>query len=328
MRLVVTAFCLFALSALGADRTLIIRNAKSIQSQQELATLLRATLEIVSAKVDPDRHTLTISGSESQIIAAEWLLAEIDRPAATPGDKPHASSVYRTDGMDGNEIRVLFTQGGRSVQELSETAVVIRSIVEIPRLFIYNQVGGIVVRGTPEQLEAAEWVWRALETDKPVAGTEEFHTKLPGGQPVLRAYRMPMEWSGQELNEASTMIRSLLELRRLFVYNRTRTIIARGEQASITAMNWLAVETMRPASPNLAESEPFRMEDPRQEGLVRVFRLPAAKFDEAGLQRVALDVRKQTQIRRAFTFNAPRMIALRGTEIQIEQARKIIAAAN
>lgn len=327
MRLIVTAFCLLASSAVAADRTLNIRNASSMQSQQELATILRATLDIATAKVDTDRHTLTISGTESQLIAAEWLLSEIDRPTSTPGDKPRTSGAYRTDGTAGDEIRVFYTQGGRPAQDLQEAAVVIRSSVEIRRLFTYSQVGGIVVRGTPEQLEAAEWVWRALDTDKPFAGTEEFRTKLPGGEQVLRAYRMPMEWSGQELNEASTMMRSLLELRRLFVYNRTRTIITRADEATTTAMNWLAVETMRPASPDLTESEPFRMEDPRQEGLVRVFRLPSAKFDEAGLQRVAMDVRKQTQIRRAFTFNKPRLIALRGTEAQIEQARKMIAAA-
>ncbi len=326
MRLAMTAFCLSAVSAVAADRTLIIRNANSIQSQQEVATLLRATLEIGSAKVDTDHHTLTISGTEGQIIAAEWLLAEIDRPTATPGDKPRASSVFHSDTTVGDDIRVFYVPGDTSVQHLNEAAVVIRSTVEIRLLFTYSQVGGIVVRGTPEQLKAAEWIWTALATDKPVAGTEEFRANLQGGQPVLRAYRMPMEWSGQQLSEASTMMRSLLELRRLFVYNRTRTIITRGDEAIITAMNWLVVETMRPASPHLTESEPFRMEDPRQEGLVRVFRLPAAKYDEAGLQRVALDVRKQTLIRRAFTFNASRMIALRGTETQIEQARQIIAA--
>ena len=327
MRLAVTAFCLFAFSAVGADRTLNLRNASSIQSQQELATLMRATLEITSAKVDTDRRTLTISGTDSQISAAEWLLAEIDRPAATPINKPRASSVYHTDGMAGDDIRIFFTQGGRSAQELSEAAVVIRSAVEIRHLFTYTQVGGIVVRGTPEQLDAAEWVWRTLETDPPVVGTEELRTKLPGGEPVMHAYRMPMEWSPQELNEASTMMRSLLDLRRLFIYPRTRTIIARADELTISAMNWLAVETMRPASPNLAESEPFRMQDPHQEGLLRVFRLPATQFDAAKFQSVAVEIRKQTQVRRAFTFNTPRMIALRGTEAQIEQARKIIAAA-
>ena len=122
-------------------------------------------------------------------------------------------------------------------------------------------------------------------------------------------------------------MRSLLDLRRLFIYPRTRTIIARAGELTISAMNWLAVETMRPASPNLAESEPFRMQDPHQEGLLRVFRLPATQFDAAKFQSLAVEIRKQTQVRRAFTFNTPRMIALRGTEAQIEQARKMIAAA-
>lgn len=327
MRLVVAAFCVFAFSAAGADRTLKIRNASSAQSQQELATVVRAMLDIASAEVDVDRRALTVTGTESQIAAAEWLLTEMDKPAPMPGDKLPASSVYRADGLAGDGIRVFYAQGGRPAHQLQEAATVIRSIVDIRRLFTYNQVGGIAVRGTPEQLEAAEWVWRTLETNEPTPGTEEFRATLPDGQQVLRAYRMPMEWSVQELQEAATLMRAIVELRRLFTYNGTRTIITRGDDVSIAAANWVVAEAKRPASQDLAESEPFRMEDSRQEGVVRVFRLPAGKFDAAGLQRVAVDIRKQTQIRRVFTFNTPRMIALRGTGAQIALAQRLIAAA-
>lgn len=327
MRLGIAAFCVFTFSAAAADRTLSIRHASSTQSQYELATVVRSILEIQSVNVDTASRTLAISGTEGQMHAAEWLLAELDKPGSQPGDKPASSSVFHGDGLGEDGLRVFYLQGDRPVQQLQEAATVIRAVVEIRRLFTYNQVRGIAVRGTPAQLDAAAWVWRTLENDSPSAGTEEFRTALTDGQPVLRAYRMPMEWSVQELQEAATLLRSIVEIRRLFTFSRTRTILTRGDEGSIAAASWIATETQRPASADLAVSEPFRMDDPHGEGLLRVFRLPAAKYDVAGLQRLATDVRGQTQIRRVFTLNGPRMIALRGTGEQIAQAERILAAA-
>lgn len=327
MRLSIAAFCVFTFSAAAADRTLNIRHASSEQAQNELATAVRSILELPSVNTDTDRRTLTISGTDTQIEAAEWLLTEIDKPAAQLGDKPSASRVLRMEGMGEEGLRVFYLQGTREVRQLQETATIIRSIVETRRLFTYNQILGIVVRGTPVQLDAAEWVWRTLESNTPAPGVEEFRAGFTDGQPVLRAYRMPVQWSVPQLQEAATLLRAIVEIRRVFTFNGTRTIITRGDEGSIAAASWIATETQRPASADLAVSEPFRMDDPHGEGLLRVFRLPAAKYDVAGLQRLATDVRGQTQIRRVFTLNGPRMIALRGTGEQIAQAERILAAA-
>ncbi|MBL8211791.1 MAG: hypothetical protein JNK87_13825 [Bryobacterales bacterium] len=327
MRLGITAFCLFTISAAAADRTLTIRHAGSTQAQNELATAVRSILELPSVNTDTDRRTLTISGTDTQIAAAEWLLAELDKPAAQLGDKSLASRVFRMEAMGEEGLRVFYLQGSREVRQLQETATIIRSIVETRRLFTYNQVLGIVVRGTPVQLDAAEWLWRTLEANTPAPRVEEFRAGFTDGQPVLRAYRMPMEWSVPQLQEAATLLRAIVEIRRVFTFNGTRTILTRGDEESLAAANWVATETQRPASADLAVSAPYRMADPRDEGLLRVFRLPAAKYDAAGLQRIATDLRAQTQIRRIFTFNTPRMIALRGTGEQIAHAERILTAA-
>jgi hypothetical protein len=336
----IVAFCVCLISAAGADRSLIIRNAQSRQSQQELATVLRSILEIPNVDVDTDRQTLAISGTDGQIRAAEWLLSEMDRPATAPDAKPWASGIYRGggnnsgddssgSGLAGDIIRVFYVHGGRSLQDFQEGATALRSILEIRRLFTYNQVGGIAVRGTPAQVEAAEWVWRVLESDgnPSTSNLEELRAALPGESQLLRAYRMPMAWPIPDLQEAATVLRSIVELRWVYTYNRTRTIFIRGDEGGIAAANWMAVESTRPASQELAQSEPFRMQDPRQEGSLRVFRLPAGKYSIAEFQRLAVDVRTQAQIRRLFTFNTPRMIAVRGTEAQIALTQQLLGAA-
>jgi hypothetical protein len=83
--LLLTAIILAA-TASAAERTLLLRHAEAGQAQQELATAVRALLRF--EKVDLDAGRLTVVGAEDQIQAAEWLLAELDRPAA--GERPRA----------------------------------------------------------------------------------------------------------------------------------------------------------------------------------------------------------------------------------------------
>lgn len=325
--IVFAALCGYLISAEGTERTLPIRNAGSTQAQQELATVVRSILELPGVSVDTESHQITAAGSDPQITAAEWVLSEIDRPSVASGAKPWASAVYRGAAIPGEVLRVFYVHGGTPVPQLQETATVIRSLVELRRLFTYNQAGAIVVRGTPEQLEAAEWVWRTLESNPPFAATEEFRAKFPDGQSVLRAYRFPADWTVQSLQEAATMIRSIVEIRRMYTYNPSRTVVVRSDEDAVAAATWMAVEAQRPPSQDLAESAPFEMADPRGEGAIRVFRLPATSFDVRRLQQLATEVRVATNIRRAFTFNAPRMLVLRGPAGQLETARQMIAEA-
>jgi hypothetical protein len=59
------------------------------------------------------------------------------------------------------------------------------------------------------------------------------------------------------------------------------------------------------------------------EDVVRVFYLPHSGTVQH-FQEIATFVRSTTQIRRAFTYNAPRALTLRGTADQIAQANQLI----
>jgi len=322
--LILAAVCASGSYLWGAERTYTIANASAAQARSELALVVKAGLEIAVAQSGTDQRILTISGSEEELAAAEWLLRELDKPAPEAGEARRASAAFTMNGVSDGTITVFYLKGGRSTQQLQESATIIRSIADIRRVFTYNQTHAIAVRGTPGQIAAAEWIWRTLD-DEPKAGAVEFSASL-GSDNLLRAYHMPAEWSVQDLQEAAVVLRTTAELRRLFTYNRTRTIVTRGADSAIAATNWLASEIQRPASQALAVSEPFQMDDPRQEGVLRVFRIPA-RHDAAGLQGTAVDLRQQTQIRRIFTFNRPRMLVLRGTGVQIAEAGRILGAA-
>jgi hypothetical protein len=321
VRHIFTAFFVLTVAVPGAERSFPIRHAEGDRARQELATLVRAELEIRDLQLDNEQSALRVAGSEAQMTAAEWLLAEIDKPAARVGAEAHASRVYRIDGVADGALRVFYLKGGRTQQDIQETAVAMQ-LVDIRRLFIY-QNGGIVVRGTREQLEAAEWVWLTIESDG-AGGAAELRMKLYGEDHVVRAYRMPAEWSSQEFNEAAMLLRGIVEPRRLSTYGRTKTILARTDEARISAASWLAAEVLRAPSKGLAISAPFRMADAHGESVVKVVRMPAEKYDYEGLQRLAASVRVQTKMNRLFILRGPRMIALRGTEAQMARAEKML----
>jgi hypothetical protein len=322
------ALCLtgIAPAASGEDRTFPLLHASGPQAQQELATAVRSLLEIRQFTVNTD--SLTVSGTTAEISAAAWLLNELDRPPARPGDPPRASGDYVIDGsLPEGTLRVFYVRGGTPVQQLQEAATVIRSVTEIRRVYTYNQTGAIAFRGTPAQLEAAEWIWRTL--DSATAGQLlEFRTKLSDTDTLLSVIRVPTAWPVPEFQEAATVLRSSLEIRRLYTYNPTRSIVMRASDSATAAAKWLANEVAKSANDAPPISGIFRMEDQQQEeGTIRVVRLPATAFDVATLQRLAKGVRDETRMRRLFTFNPARMIILRGTDSQVALAEKAIAAA-
>lgn len=321
---VTAAFCGFLLPT--PARTLPVRNAATPQAQQELATILRSLLELPSVTTDPEARTLTIGGTDPQITAAEWLLAEIDRPAPAPGGKPFASAPFRGPATPGESLRVFYVRGGQPPQQLQEAATAIRSIVEIRRLFVYSQAGAIAVRGTPEQQDAAEWAWRTLASTPPFAEKEEFAGRFADGQNVLRAYRFPAGWTVQSFQGAATMIRSITEVRRIFTYNPSRTVIARGDQATMAAVSWLAAEALRPPTTEIAASELFQMEDPRGEGTISIYRMPTSRFDGARLQQLAAEIRSAAGLRRIAVLTSPNLLVLRGTSSQLEAAGKLLGS--
>ena len=98
-----------------------------------------------------------------------------------------------------------------------------------------------------------------------------------------------------------------------------------GTEAQMVFAEWLVKELDQPAN------QPPRTPAPHEyrpsgtvDDLVRVFFLTHAEGPQR-LQQIAAEVRSTTQIKRIFTYNAPRALTLRGTAAQIAMANQMIA---
>jgi len=88
---------------------------------------------------------------------------------------------------------------------------------------------------------------------------------------------------------------------------------------------WLIQQLDQPA--NRQEQAKHEYALPGGDDIVRVFFLTHTGTPQE-LQEVAVQVRTTTQVRRLFTYNAPRAMALRGTADQIAMAERLIKERN
>lgn len=317
-----------ALTVLGpvlAGETLTFTHVVTPQEVQEIATVLHsiADVQVVS---DETPTTLSVQGTSEQVGLAGWIFNELDRPANQP-----AVLEYRMRGVEDNVVRIFYLPYAKPVQEFQEVVTAVRSIADIRRMFTFGAPRAVVVRGTEDQNAVAEWLFNELAkpADKSMASQQY---SMPGAKDdFVQVFYTPHTPTIQQFQEVATLIRSLGDIRRLFTNSDSRAMVARGSSDQLSLAHWLVKELDKPIPPDSA-SDKFRMSETlvvpdntrEAANTVRVFYLPQMKTVEE-FQQVVKSVQAEVNVRRAFTYNTPRAVAVRGTSAQIGQAERLFA---
>ena len=168
------------------------------------------------ANVDSDESasTLTVRGSEEKLARTDWLLRELDRPAAKAGSrmdryevsaalykelggplfpKPpdvsdQAMGVFFLNTLDvapGNSttgpdfksgtdvVRVFSTDIGANPAARRQITIALLEVVGIQHVFDFSALAAIAVRGSADEIAAADWLMRSLQP-KSSSGEREF----------------------------------------------------------------------------------------------------------------------------------------------------------
>lgn len=297
------------------ERTFRFTHVTDVREIQELATLVRAISELPKISTNTEQPGMMAGGSAQQMALAEWLVNEMD---SAPNQSP-VTREYRMPGVADDIVRVFYLSELKTVQQLQEAATLIRAITETRRLFTYNASKAVVIRGTAEQIKATEWMLPEFTRGGPdTEGREHRMSGDPEG--VVRVFHLKPTLSVQELQEVATLVRAISEIRRLFTYNATQTIVMRGTQEQMQLAQWLISELDKPSD---APGD-FRMTNG---DVVHVFYVPGAATVKR-LQEIAVEVRRTTGVRRLFTYNTPRAITIRGSSDQIATAARLIKERN
>jgi hypothetical protein len=128
----------------------------------------------------------------------------------------------------------------------------------------------------------------------------------------------------QRLEEIATVVRSVGDIRRLFVYHSLQAVAMRGtlDQAALAEFLFNEIDKpgIVPGALQAGRSSATHIYRPGgAESVLKVFYLADTKTVQ-DFQELATTVRTLTRARRMFTYNAPRAVAVRGTAEQIEEA--------
>ena len=206
------------------------------ESVQEISTVVRSIAEIRQAYANAEARSLTAQASPEQVELAEWVVKELDRPAAAQGGASPASFVIHPPNGTAHVVRIFFLPAGIEVHHLQEITTAVRSVGEIRHAFTYNAARAVAVRGTQEQLLLTEWLLEELQKPSGISLTREFRLDSER-EGVVQVFHLPQALSIERFQEIARATRPAASIRRLFTFNRTRAIAVRGtaEQVSSAA---------------------------------------------------------------------------------------------
>jgi hypothetical protein len=313
-----------SVAAAQTARVFHLTGNETSEQMQQIVTTIRAIAGIRQISMDAGDRTVSVDGTAAQLDLASWLIQRLDPSAPLSGPQ-----VYRPPdpGVD-DIVRVVFLAHAPTPQQMQEIATIVRSVADIQRIFINNVVSentqhAIVMRGTGSAIALAAWLINQLDQSVGVASPAPHQYNISDGD-VTQAVSLTYPQTVREMQEIVTLIRSVADVQRIFIYNTRKTIALRGTAEQIALTEWL-LNLLDRQAPAMGTNE-YRMTS-GAENLVRVFYLANSRTP-ADTQKIAAQVRSAARVQRLFVYSPLSALALRGTVGQVATAEKVIEEMN
>jgi hypothetical protein len=215
-------------------RVFYLTHASTAQEVQEIVTTIRSVADIRRMLVYNALKAVAVRGTGQQISLAAWLVDQLNQPANVTAPAPHE---YNLPGDD--VARVFELTYPQTPQQLQEIVTTLRSIGDIPRLFVYNARRAVALRGTAEQVALAAWL--VSELDKPVSGqaaardsaaSDEYRLSS-GADNLVRVFYLASSESPEDLHKVAVQVRTAAQIPRLFIYNALGALAVRGTAGQV-----------------------------------------------------------------------------------------------
>ncbi len=219
--------------------------------------------------------------------------------------------------------KILYFAHTDDPRNMQEIAHVMLSEVELPQATLTESQRSLKLRGTKDEIAAAEWLFSELDRS---TGTPRQHSTnrefvMPGQKEgVVRVFYAGYAANLQAFQEIAQILRTVPEIRRTFSYNALDAIIIRGTPAQIRLAESIFNELDKPVSlPIQHAATPEFLLAGDKEGVTRIFYIGNAASVPA-FQEIAQAIRTTVEVRRTFTNNSHRAIIVRGTDDQVAMA--------
>ena len=124
---------------------------------------------------------------------------------------------YRVPGSDSALVHVYFLANVIGPRDLQEVTNATRSITDIQRAFPYAPLQALALRGTADQIAAADWMLGELNQAGPGQTTPEFPLPLAAPRKeVAKIFYVKNTLTPQGVQEMVNMTRSTADIQRFF----------------------------------------------------------------------------------------------------------------
>jgi type II secretory pathway component GspD/PulD (secretin) len=244
MRTIAAGFlttALFASVAVGQppaapalERVFQLSQTDTAQNVQEVTNVVRAMSE-ATATADQTAKSVSVHGTSAQIALAEWLLSELEQPAAS-GTAPATHPYTNARGQE--EVVRVFSLGYlQTPAELQQLINLVRSMSDMQRVFPYNSLKLLVARGSADQIALADWLIRQLDhpavTPAPDTGTREIQV-TPTLVRTVRVFYLSHNQSPQDIQGIIDQLRTT-GTQRIYHFNAQKAVAVAGTADQVTA---------------------------------------------------------------------------------------------
>lgn len=168
-----------------------------------------------------------------------------------------------------------------------------------------------------------ESTWLVNQLDQPVGSPSPAPNEMQTSSgEIARVFNLTNPQTPQQLQEIVTMIRSIADIQRLFIYNARKTIAMRTTPDRLALAEWLVKHLELPSPPSAVGPSEYTLPNVT-DNQVCMFYLPHNRTPQS-LQQVATQVRTNASLQRLFVYTALSALAVRGTVGQVANAEKIV----
>lgn len=233
--------------ARGEDTARVFFLSPNLTPQEfnEVMTAVRTITDIRRVFGQVAHRAVVVRATEEAVNAADWLLAEMMRDSPT-GELIYPRKPDRPNVED-NHIRVLRYPRAKATQDFNEAMTMIRTLTDCRRIFGYLGKQEIVLRGTREELAAADWLLSQLDRDLPASAPQvsgEFPApyQVAANQPkeVLRLFYFTGADTDQTLVARATAIKEQAGVRRIFYTANPRVLGVGGTADQLAKIELIA----------------------------------------------------------------------------------------
>jgi hypothetical protein len=136
-------------------RVFYIPNTKTVQTFQEVVTLVRSITDLRWAFTYNAARAVGVRGTDDQIALAKWLFENLDAASVPEAHADRSALEYRFSPTSDDLVRVFYLASASAPEHLQETASQVRQKFLIRRVFTYSVPSAVVIRDTAQKIALA-----------------------------------------------------------------------------------------------------------------------------------------------------------------------------